>query len=454
MLSLNNLKDNTAYPMQEHVALKILIVSPFFPPLNSIASMRPHSWAKHWTFAGHDVTVLTTEKWPQPTDSPLPNNGFRIITRAIPGIGLVLRILGMTSPDSGTPPSPNPITVGGASRSPNTLYRILDGFRQRYGFAYGCRMPDYHDLWALRAYSAVADENWDVVISSAWPYSAHWIGYRLRRSGKTHRWIADWRDLWTDNPIFPGLPGLRWLERRIERQFCVTADRLTTVSDPLADTLRAKFGDKVTVVYNGFDPDDYLSLLQERVFTTDQTMRIVHTGTMHNGLRDPTPLFRAVRQLYERGVASPDRLELIFAGSRGDPRELARSIGVDAFVRYLGFRPRSEALRMQRDADALLFLELSPPNNEGMLSGKLFEYLFAGPPILVIGAPSGAGHFVESSGRGWVLGQDIDAIAGWIEAALAGQMPTLPTPTQSVTMYTRQTQAQALLALIESTNLR
>ena len=434
--------------------MRILIVSTFFPPLNSIASLRPYSWAKQWAKAGHDITVLTTEKWPQPSDSPLPISGLRIITLPIPGAAFVLRILGMKSKDEVASPPSALLAVGGASRPPNALYRWLDGLRRRYGFAYMCRMPDYHDLWAWRAYSAVASQNWDTVVSCAGPYSVHWIGYRLRHDGKSKRWIADWRDLWTDNHIFPGLPGLRWLERRIEQRFCVTADRLTTVSPYLADTLHAKYGDKVSVVYNGFDPDDLSSLPAKSVFPADHVFRIVHTGTIYQGCQDPAPLFRAVQHLHLRGVLAPHRLELIFAGSRGDPRQLARTLGVEDYVRYLGFLPRPEALRLQRDADALLFLEFESGSNKGILTGKIFEYLYAGPPIIAVGTPAEATDLIVTTGRGWSLGQDVAAIARWLEAALARQLPPLRTATQSLATYTRQNQAQKLLALIESTNLR
>ena len=41
--------------------MKILIVAAYFPPRNIVASYRPYSWAKYWTDAGHDVTVLTVE---------------------------------------------------------------------------------------------------------------------------------------------------------------------------------------------------------------------------------------------------------------------------------------------------------------------------------------------------------------------------------------------------------
>ena len=46
------------------MTFRILIVSHFFPPLNSIASQRPYSWARTWTDMGHSVSVLTTAKMP------------------------------------------------------------------------------------------------------------------------------------------------------------------------------------------------------------------------------------------------------------------------------------------------------------------------------------------------------------------------------------------------------
>ena len=42
--------------------MQILIVTHYFPPENTIASLRPYSWAKYWTRSGHQVTVLTTQE--------------------------------------------------------------------------------------------------------------------------------------------------------------------------------------------------------------------------------------------------------------------------------------------------------------------------------------------------------------------------------------------------------
>ena len=42
--------------------MRILLVSPYFPPQQAIASLRAHSFASAWSSAGVEVTVLTTRK--------------------------------------------------------------------------------------------------------------------------------------------------------------------------------------------------------------------------------------------------------------------------------------------------------------------------------------------------------------------------------------------------------
>ena len=42
--------------------LRILIVAHAFPPMNSIASHRPYSWARFWRDEGHEIHVLTPAK--------------------------------------------------------------------------------------------------------------------------------------------------------------------------------------------------------------------------------------------------------------------------------------------------------------------------------------------------------------------------------------------------------
>ena len=83
-------------------------------------------------------------------------------------------------------------------------------------------------------------------------------------------------------------------------------------------------------------------------------------------------------------------------------------------VEPLGWVPRSTSLRLQRDADAIVHVEWND-RDAGVLTAKLFEYMAAGPPVLVIGGdPKGEGPIaalVRETRTGVVLGREQDSIA-------------------------------------------
>ena len=64
--------------------MKILIIAKYFPPQNSIASLRPYSWAKWWSNLGHEVTVVSTKKIPWENDLKLDCSGFDLIEIPVP----------------------------------------------------------------------------------------------------------------------------------------------------------------------------------------------------------------------------------------------------------------------------------------------------------------------------------------------------------------------------------
>jgi hypothetical protein len=82
-----------------------------------------------------------------------------------------------------------------------------------------CRMPDKHDIWALKVALLPTMTRWDVVVTTGGPYSTHTIGYFLKKKGLAQRWIVDWRDLWTNNHFFHGLPIFRPVEKNIGTSF-------------------------------------------------------------------------------------------------------------------------------------------------------------------------------------------------------------------------------------------
>lgn len=385
----------------------------------------------------------------------MPCEDFRVLEVPVPGLDAVRTVLGNPGNDESALDTTAVTSEGSSKSSPNLARRLLKVMQDQYGVFNLCRLPDKHDLWAWRGLSKIAGEKWDAVVTTGGPYSVHIVGYSLKRRGITDRWGLDWRDLWTDNHIYPGLPVVRWLERYVERIFHQKADVITTVSEPLASVLRAKVGDKVEVIYNGFDPEDYENLPRERIFPQDGVFRIVYTGTIYPGKQDPKPLFAAIRMLAAEGRVNPDELQVVLAGRNADVTATARREGVADYVKYAGFVPRQNALRMQRDADALLFIEFNAPGVKGILTGKLFEYLFAGPPVIAVGIceNSIAGQVIEETGRGFTYGEDAEALANGLEHILCSgdfQLNKNYSLSSSAQRFSRSEQAVNLLALIES----
>lgn len=363
--------------------LRILIVTTFFPPLNAIASLRPYSWAKYWTLAGHNVEVLTVLHDANTAVAlRLPNPGFRVYEVPLPKF-----VERLKRGYQGKEPQQTSDKKGLLTVLKKGVVSIFNYLRHNKGVFNACRMPDFTDLWIRPAIHAMHDKgNWDLVVSTAGPYSVHVVAAHLKKTGRAQRWIADYRDTWSDNYVFPGLFPFNYIEKVLEKKLMQHADVITTVSAPFAKSLSVRYGNKVCVSENGFDSDDLDHLPVQSVFPDDGKFRIVHTGSIYLGKRDPRPLFEAIRKISQESSHILDRLEVVFVGLRqANLDELIHNYQVEPWVKSVGFVPREDALRMQRDAHQLLFLPWNDSSVDGVMTGKIYEYLFSGTPIMAVG---------------------------------------------------------------------
>ena len=240
------------------------------------------------------------------------------------------------------------------------------------------------------------NQTWDVVISTAGPYSAHIIGYLLKKKLIATRWIADYRDTWSDNYIYPGIFPFNIFEKILEKKLLKKSDLITTVSDPFKIQFEKKIpGKTILTVHNGFDPEDFYLIDPNFAFENNRKYRIVHTGSLYLDHRDPTPLFQAIKELSDDLSTSQilDKLEVLFVGlNHANLEQLIIKYDVDKWVKCKNIVSRNKALAMQRDAHLLLFLPWNDPKIDGVLTGKIFEYLYSKTPIISIGC-----NFVEAS---------------------------------------------------------
>jgi glycosyltransferase involved in cell wall biosynthesis len=223
------------------------------------------------------------------------------------------------------------------------------------------------------------------------------------------------------------------------------ADGIVAVSDAIADEIRAlEPRADVTTIANGSDFDDFDGLEYQR----GDRFRITHTGSFF-GKRDPRPFLTALAR-------SGLDVEARFVGDfRSVDRAWARERKLDDRLRLLPYAPRREALRLQRDSEALLLLiPEAAGRGKGVLSGKVFEYLAAERPILALVPPDGAAAaLIRETGAGVVVApEDVDgigkALAGLEAEWRAGRLNGTPLTDEWKRRLSRRTRTEEYAAFL------
>lgn len=226
-----------------------------------------------------------------------------------------------------------------------------------------------------------------VIYSSSPPETTHLVAKAIhRRTGVP--WVAELRDLWTQNPFYRRSFLRLWVERWLERRVLKEADAIISVTKECCERLRKDIRtSSVYLVRNGFDPDDFLSVRPKRF----SKFTIVYTGTMYYPYQDPSPLLEALKSLVSNGIVPKENIEVIFIGTDISPlKELLKDSIVSEIVSSLPKVSYFESIAIQRGANVILLL--LNKRISGLL--KLYEAIGSGRPILAI-SPDRSGEPVE-----------------------------------------------------------
>jgi len=231
-----------------------------------------------------------------------------------------------------------------------------------------------------------------ILITSYGPLISHEIGILFKKIyGDRIFWVADYRDLIEQNDY--SIVKTSHKLRRINTFTFEKADLIVTISKGLKKALinqaisyGVHISEKTIVIYNGFSVNDsnikcnnYESF--EKRLTNDKLI-IVYTGTIYHGKQYPSPLLEAVSLLDKE---CKKHLEIIYAGYNGDIFiNTAEKYGIEKLVRSFGLISKSQALKLQGMASILLLLKGTGIEN-GIITGKFFEYIRLKKPLLVIG---------------------------------------------------------------------
>lgn len=318
-------------------------------------------------------------------------------------------------------------------------------------------IPDPRRFWVKPSVdfltSYIQDQNIDLVITTGPPHSMHLIGLNLKKKCEV-KWVADFRDPWSDWDILDklGVKGLaKSIHKRLEKKVLTHADLVLTASKGIKRSLLDKKDDaRITVITNGFDPDDYTV---DHNKPPQTKFRITHLGLL-NELRNPEVLWDCLEELCSENQEFQDDLELLLAGMLSDSilHRIQNSPSLASKLTLLDYISHEEVFKYYSDSNILLLL-LNPTDEEQLIiPGKLFEYFLMHKPILAIGKKKSEVHdILQSADAGEVFELEEqhkikEKILTCYEQYKAGNVPS---DLQKIDQYTRKNLTADLVKKLE-----
>jgi glycosyltransferase involved in cell wall biosynthesis len=372
---------------------KVLMVAHQFPPVGGSGVQRSAKFAKYLPLYGWEPVVLTRDKRK-----------------------MVLR------DESLLKELPEDIEI---IRTPAYDLTVLPWIFNKVGkfIAWKILIPDGEVLWMKRTVRVCLDRieagDIDVLYTTSSPYSDHLFGLEVKNHYPDLFWVADFRDEWTNNPYLidkPHRPSRMKKERVMEKEVLKRADVLVTNTPIMKENfVRLNPGldleTRMHVIPNGFDTEDFEGLRQKKIKNSQFT--ITYTGALY-GRRKPDLVLEAVGNLVRKEKINKDNFLIRFIGSFKHEvlRNIIKRNGLEGSVETISYMEHDECLKNMVASDAMLLIEGGRPGSEAFYTGKIFEYIQTGNPILAVIPENGAAAMLIRETRTGIIcdWSDIEAI--------------------------------------------
>lgn len=278
-------------------------------------------------------------------------------------------------------------------------------------------IPDARKFWIRPSIGYLNDyiKNNSIyhVISSGPPHTMHLIALGLKKKHPGLKWIADFRDPWTNIDFYQKLMLSPWADRKHHTQelsVLRNADLVLSIGQTMSNEFTQMYSeaggtnlDKFKVITNGFDEED----LNKNGEPKDSRFSIAHIGTLVKD-RNPSVLWKVLAELVKENAAFKKQLEIKLVGKVDIfVKEQIAAHKLSAFVKKIDYLPHNEVIKEQQKSRVLLLLVNNTANAKGILTGKFFEYMSSGSPVLAIGPVDGdLAEIIKATNCGLISGFD------------------------------------------------
>lgn len=377
---------------------RILVLTYYWPPAAGPGVQRILKFCKFLSEFGWEPHVITVEDGSYPaTDNSLLNDipeGLTVSkTKSVEPHRLYNAIRGQKG-------KAVPVALMGMRDSKSPIKKLSLWIRANMF------IPDARKGWVRFAHKeamkCIHENQYDAVLTTGPPHSTHLVGLRLKKELGI-KWVADMRDPWTKVYTYKYMPMTEASKRKdlkLEKEVLKNADLVTVVSNGLREQF-SKYNDHIEVVHNGFDEAD---LTRNQTVPSGDHFTLGYIGNFKPN-QDVPVLWEVVKELVQEDASFKASFRLEVTGNI-DPFILdeIKSLGWGEAVKLNGYLPHDEAVNKLYSSSCLLFVIPDDENNQLILTGKLFEYLASGKPMLSIGPVNGdAAGIISEAGRGKMI---------------------------------------------------
>jgi glycosyltransferase involved in cell wall biosynthesis len=325
--------------------------------------------------------------------------------------------------------------------------------------------PEHYHSWALasvrKALQMHRAKPFDVVVATGNPFAA-FAGAWLINKLTGVPFVVDYRDAWTldlfeDKPAYPkGHIVWRWEKRVLDK-----ASIAVFVNNALRQWHADKYpqdADKMMIVPNGWDPDVLEeSLVGGPARRSAKPLKFSYVGTV-TIVQPVREMVRAWRLARSHPLLADAELNLYghLGFFKGGHVKLSEQLGIaddDNGIHYRGPVSKTEVAHTYAQSDVLVFMAAGA---KYVTSGKIFEYMAQGRPIVSVHAPGIAAAEVLAGYPLWFNADSLDAddiAQSMIAAAKAAEDLTPETRAAAVRhaeQYTRDTVLEPFAAKLRS----
>lgn len=250
-------------------------------------------------------------------------------------------------------------------------------------------IPDARVFWVnpstqfLEQYLKI--NNIKTIVTSGPPHSMHLIGLNLKKKFPDLKWIADFRDPWTEISYYKHLKLTNRSDkkhRHLESEVFKNADITLATSYTDAENFR-KNGANAFCITNGFDETDASTSLSMTGKVSKFTLSYI--GVLEQ-LRNPENLWKALDNLVKTNADFAENFNLKFVGRIDDKiLEVIEKSSLKDHIQNLGYVSHDKAVDEMAKSSLLLITNFPNESSKGIIPGKIFEYLATGKQIISFG---------------------------------------------------------------------